>query len=418
MLGIKEFRKLLDIHKEITKKDRIVYIFRRFNLPIPSNLDFDQLEYQFEEDEMKFIDKKNKVTYSLILYPDYEYYSYIKTFSDYQFVKNYEFDQTCFQQIVFFDLPDNKEISLSSVTDGHDNVLRIAKNPKDDEDNVFFERCFSTIKDFNAIETYNKIAPNRDNFEESKMVRTYDNLYYYTVYRHNLENDTSNRASAYLETSFILNNPSTPLIGHKTSKTSLIAKNLSTPFPTLSFRGNFIHEQNSPYGPMLLYDLDIVKTNNNFEIKESTMCGTDISTKEESYTIKALNSGEISIKELEYLKKELITLVSYEYVSYCLDEIDKIINMLKVRAGKRLRDIDILDVKLNLFKDFDHLAFDIYENLSYYDSLMTNHLFSNKKLAPDQVITLKKWLVKIDKTPIIIYNNPHKKRGFYVYKYS
>ena len=63
--------------------------------------------------------------------------------------------------------------------------------------------------------------------------------------------------------------------------------------------------------------------------------------------------------------------------------------MLKVRAGKRLRDIDILDVKLNLFKDFDHLAFDIYENLSYYDSLMTNHLFSNKKLAPDQVITLK-----------------------------
>lgn len=382
------FRTILSMHKKITRKDRIVYIFRRFKLNIPSNLDYNLLEYNFEDDRMEFIDKKNKVKYSLVLDEEDESYSFIRTYSDYELVFIYGYDQILYQKIIFFDLPNNNTISLSIWDDPQNNVVRLVKSHEESADEIIlFERCYSLMKYLDSYEVYKKVAPDKDNYEEHKIVTTPNNLYYYSVNRRNLKDLPLNSAS--LETSCILDKPTTPFIGHGTYNNSLLAKNLNIPFPTLSFRGNFIRDKESIYGPILLYIVNICKINNSFNIKVWTMYGTEGKFKTETFDIDALNNGAITIGELNYLKNELPKYLSSEYVSYCLSEIDEIIKCQKVRLGQSLKDADIIDLRMALYDDFEHLAYDIYENLSYFDNL-TDYPLTENKVSPNQIISLKK----------------------------
>jgi len=62
-------------------------------------------------------------------------------------------------------------------------------------------------------------------------------------------------------------------------------------------------------------------------------------------------------------------------------------NQLLVSANKKLPDRDFFDTRLQMFKDFEYLAFDIYTNLATYEELIAEQ---TRKQQGDNPPTLKK----------------------------
>jgi hypothetical protein len=136
-----------------------------------------------------------------------------------------------------------------------------------------------------------------------------------------------------------------------------------------------------------LYNISIYKIGNNIQFVLRTIhLPENIQTAEE-HIIKSNTYGAFSIQDIELLLDFVYKNLDTQYTNELKQELLNIKNQLLVSANKKLPDRDFFDTRLQMFKDFEYLAFDIYTNLATYEELIAEQ---TRKQQGDNPPTLKK----------------------------
>ncbi len=321
-----------------------------------------------------------------------EYYQFIKDFTTYKTIKSYDNNHNLFRRSYLFKTSDNRILALDEIDDINMKSKRIIKTSPDDEllQNGEFERELLNLVRFPAVENYN--FTNTIGFVHiNKTINMPKCLYYYSYNSKTMIPDSESLFNI-LEVSCSTNTPKLDFSGRERAKSELLRSSIANKMPNIILRGTLLSRNKSL---KCFYKITILKTDKGITIH---YLSTDahVNNKKNKVIVVPSLKGEFTSQEID----NIITAINNNLVidfdidfkqpsipnAICL-ELKAIQNAILVNKNQKIRDVDILDYKLHQFDDINHLAFDIYENLSTYESII-NKLLKITPTAPEE--TLKK----------------------------
>ncbi len=322
-----------------------------------------------------------------------EYYQFIKDFSTYKTIKSYDNNHNLFRRSYLFKTSDNRILALDEIDDINMKSKRIIKTSPDDEllQNGEFERELLNLVRFPAVENYN--FTNTIGFVHiNKTINMPKCLYYYSYNSKTMIPDSESLFNI-LEVSCSTNTPKLDFSGRERAKSELLRSSIANKMPNIILRGTLLSRNKSL---KCFYKITILKTDKGITIHYLSTDAHVNNKKNKVIVVPSLSKGEFTSQEID----NIITAINNNLVidfdidfkqpsipnAICL-ELKAIQNAILVNKNQKIRDVDILDYKLHQFDDINHLAFDIYENLSTYESII-NKLLKITPTAPEE--TLKK----------------------------
>lgn len=322
-----------------------------------------------------------------------EYYQFIKDFTTYKTIKSYDDNHNLFRHSYLFKTSDNRILALDEIDDINMKSKRIIKTNADDEllQNGEFERELLNLVRFPVVENY-KFTNTFGAVHISKTINMPKCLYYYS-YNSKAMIPDSECLFNILEVGCSSNIPKINFSGRERSKNELLRNSIANKIPNILIRGTLLNR--SKY-LKCFYKITILKTEKGITIHYLSTDAHINDKKNKVIVIPSLSKGEFTIQEIDNIitaiKNNLITDFDIDFKhpsiadTICL-ELKAIQNAILVNKNQKIRDVDALDYKLHQFDDINHLAFDIHENLSAYESII-NKLLKITPNSPEE--TLKK----------------------------
>lgn len=339
-------------------------IFKLFNIDLLHLKDED-----LEIDYNKGIIVINKVgelpIYKIEVYD--EYYTFLKIYSDYTSMHYYDNNRCLFRKTMSFNIANDEILVLDELDDERFKSRRIIKTHKDDIDlnNGTFEKEQLNYYYPPITEEYKSTAN-----ETSKVVKVPGNVYVYS--NHQIENATTRQyTEGFIETSCSINKPNIAFLGRTRNPQELLVSTIKTPAPNILIRGRIQSEE------IFLYSVQIIKVNNIITFNLTTSNLLDRKSQDDSFHVFSESFNTLTPADLDLLIESITNFVKKPFASELKRELEAIKKQLLISSHKIIRDVDFFDFKFAMFDDFEHLAFDIYENHSSYEAAI-NRLLNNQ----------------------------------------
>lgn len=315
-----------------------------------------------------------------------EYYMYRKDFSSYFTIKYYDLSKIEMRHLAAFKTSDNELLVIDEINEENISNRRITKTTIEDTDfiNGTFEKEELHYPKENTHERYQYTEDLLCNKKVSKQIDMPNNLYTYS-FRSTIDSVSVSYSTGYIESSSSINRPQLPIAGRIRNNNELLISSIRTPVPNILIRGrNVIPGEEIDID---LYNIYIYKVEDNIQIVYSSfLIPSNTNTKEE-FHLTSKTSGKITTDDIdtiiEFISKNLDSNVLHEIKQELLG----IRKQILIKNKQSTRDFDFFDSRFLLFNQFEYLVFDVYENLSYYETMI------NKTINPnngDKPPTLKK----------------------------
>ena len=291
-----------------------------------------------------------------------DYYMITKEYEDYTVRKFYEFDQTLFRSIISFNYNEKNNISLEELNTEDGFVhKRVFVSPKEDYlgDNPIFDKLNVIFPSVGLLDIFMFKDLGKDVQIDKEIYTTNNSLYYsYSPYSNVVYVNGINGFSSIAASLFY---PDVNYSG-KICEQDRLANIVSRRKPCISLNGDIIFDN----GEKSLYIIDIEKGLNNFEISIDIVDKRFESSINKKIFIPIMNWGPISLDEVEMLKNNIGYYVPGELKYLIYKDLNKLKDHIRIAKGDKLRTPDFFDIRFNLYDDFNHLSFDMYEHLDKY----------------------------------------------------
>lgn len=315
-----------------------------------------------------------------------EYYMYRKDFPSYFTIKYYDLSKIEMRHLAAFKTSDNELLVIDEINEENISNRRITKTTIEDTDfiNGTFEKEELHYPKENTHERYQYTEDLLCNKKVSKQIDMPNNLYTYS-FRSTIDSVSVSYSTGYIESSSSINRPQLPIAGRIRNNNELLISSIRTPVPNILIRGrNVIPGEEIDID---LYNIYIYKVEDNIQIVYSSfLIPSNTNTKEE-FHLTSKTSGKITTDDIdtiiEFISKNLDSNVLHEIKQELLG----IRKQILIKNKQSTRDFDFFDSRFLLFNQFEYLVFDVYENLSYYETMI------NKTINPnngDKPPTLRK----------------------------
>lgn len=307
--------------------------------------------------------KDDNTTYQITLFSDY--YLYTKKEKDYLIHNYYDLEGKIFRKTAIFYQPNDDPIILDEINDQQLKNRRLLKTAETNLDllNAYYEKEISSLINAKVNERYLFKKG-----QTEKEITTPTNLCTYSAKA--LKKTFSNpNEEGFLEVSSSINYFPPQFLGRIRNKYELLVETVKNKFPNILIRENIFQDN-----LLTTYEINTFKLSNIILIILKKTNPFTKSFEEEKIAIKSSSNNYITIQDINILISYIKNNINIPFTSDIIIELIKIKNQILAHHKKRLKDIDIFDFKFNSYPRFEDLAFDIYSNLSYYNSKINNFL--------------------------------------------
>ncbi len=376
----KQISILYAIYQEYGEETFFKRLFKIYNIEIPIT---NHKIIIFLPENIIIKDEEKNITYTISFQE--EYYKFIKDFNDYTFEVSYDYNHNIFRKTFLFKTSDNKILAIDEIDEENIKNRRILKTTLEDKNliNGEYEKEHLSLVKPNAEENYEFInCPNSTNIK--KVLRMPNCIYYYSYDSKTIYPEIKDTFHI-IEVGSSTNTPSLNFYGRKRNNNEVLLNCLRNKMPSIIIRGSLLIPNNTN---KTFYKISILKSKEGITIHYiSTNLNGNIQN-QKIVAIPILKDGELSVHELDNIKQAIINNIYDEiqkdFPSNCIitdieRELESIKHELLVSQRKVLKQVDAIDFKLNQYKDIEHLAFDVYENLSEYEKFIASKL----RISPD-----------------------------------
>lgn len=383
MINIDYIPIFIAINKEYGTDELIKRIKNILNIDL-SVLLYKEKKFNFNKNSITITDTKTGVSHTIEF--EQEGYKYTKNFKTYYIVRYYDFSKTEVRRLAAFDTSDNELLVVDEIDEEEIVTRRITKTTKEDTDfiNGSFEKEELSYHKHNAHERYRYTEDLCCNKKVSKQIEMPNNLYTYS-YRTTINSVSSSYNYGYIESSSCIDIPKLKVAGRIRDKNELLISSVKTPLPNILIRGRNVTESDKK--EIELYNISIYKINNTLHLVfTSYLLPFNIQNKEE-YNIESQTSGKLTIEDIDKLLEYLSNNLDNNLYNEVKQELINIRCQILAHKNRNLQNFDFFDGRFIMFNQFEYLAFDIYENLPYYESMINKAIYPDKGENPP---TLKK----------------------------
>ncbi len=305
--------------------------------------------------------------YTIELHEDY--HVFIKKFSSYETTHFFDNDNNIFRKTAIFETKDNNYIALDEMDDERFKSRRILKTNMKDEtlNDCLFEKEKLTFYKPHIEQNYiNQGSSIR------KVITLPNNIATY----HRTISGKVPEVSLSVESSSSINTPSIIFVG-RNKYSELLLKTLKLDIPNIQIHGKKKVTQKiesfkviiRKYGRYLLINIT----------EKDSVTGKEY---EEEYNLISNTQGALTPEDIDALINYITKYIKKSFNQEILEELRLIKEELLTSLKKKLKTPDFLDLKFSLIDDFEHLAFDIYENLDLYDEKIGELSNTSQKEPP------------------------------------
>ncbi len=366
---------LIAVYREYGLKEFISRIRKVLGIKIPFE---NSLRLEFLIDEIVFKDSKSKKKYIINFFD--EYYKFTQEFSDYSVSTYYTYDKYEFEKLFSFKSSDNYRLVVNEIKDESFTSRRIIKTTNQDINALQgeYEKEVSRLNNVNVKSNYS-FANQNGNVNVKKDVRMNNCIYYYSYQSKNTIPEVQN-SYRILEVGATTNTPRLNFYGRVRNNNEVLETALQSKQPNIIIRGAIIPNSDEL---KTFFKITIMKSKEGITIHYLSSDTPAIDVKNKIIVAPVNQDGEFSITELDNIitaiKQNLISEFEMDFrrgnlVSNIISEIDKIKETILVNQQKKPRNVDSLEFKLQQYDDINHLAFDVYENLSNYEKLINKEI--------------------------------------------
>ena len=304
---------------------------------------------EFNDNSILIIDS-NPVT----IYFEDEYYEVVREYKDYMVSHSYDTDGNIFNKTTFFYTKDGKMIVLDYIDSEELGSMRLIKTTKEDIEllNPFYERERMELTDYPVSETSRYTEYTNGDVDDRRLLNINDEF----VYAHyTSEEDT------FLETAACLDYPHYLILGRSRRPNDLLKDSERSKMPNIKMRG---HDEDDTY-----FDISIDKHPRFINITVTT-CNTSLGLEDEKTIQLPIQSRrEMTTHEIASVIHAFSD-TEYAFKGMVINELEYLREQLKIFVLDELRDIDSIELQMDLYPDYNELAFSIYENLDAYDEVI------------------------------------------------
>lgn len=374
MISIDYITIFIAINKEYGTDELIKRIKNILNIDL-SVLLYKEKSFNYTKNSITITDTKTGVSHTIEF--DQEYYKYTKNFKTYYIVRYYDFSKTEFRRIAAFDTSDDELLVVDEIDEEEIVTRRVTKTTKDDKDfiNGSFEKEELSYYKHNARERYRYTEDLCCNKKVTKQIEMPNNLYTYS-YRTTINSVSSSYNYGYIESSSCIDTPTLKVAGRIRDKNELLISSVKTPLPNILIRGRNVTEGETK--EIELYNIGIYKINNTLQIVFTSHILPEYIQNKEEYHLESSTTGKITPEDIDLLLEYFRCNLDTNLYNEVKQELIYIRWQILAYKNKCLQNFDFLDGRFVMFNQFEYLAFDIYDNLPYYESMI------NKMINPDK----------------------------------
>lgn len=366
---------LIAVYREYGYNAFISRIKRVLGIEIPSQ---NNLKIEFLIDQIVFKEPKSDKSYIISFYDDH--YKFIQEFSDYSVSTYYTYKKYKFEKLYSFKSSDNNRIVVNEIEDDTFTIRRIIKTSDQDINALQgdYEKEINEVKRFNAKSNYSFVNLN-GNVNIKKDVRMPNCIYYYSYQSEKTIPEILNSYNI-LEVGATTNTPRINFSGRVRTNNEALETVLQTPQPNIIIRGAIIPNSDEL---KTFFKITIMKSKEGITIHYISSDTPAIDVRNKIIVAPVDKDGEFSLTELDNIitaiKQNLTSEFKIDFkreniVPNIIAEVEKIKDSIIINQQKKLKKVDALDFKLQQYDDINHLAFDVYENLSNYERLINQAL--------------------------------------------
>ena len=332
----------------------------------------------------KLIIKTEKAIYTIELLEDY--YTFTKDYQDYRIINCYDYNKSITRKSAVFKTSDNELLVLDEIDENNIKNRRIVKTTGDDLDYTSgsFEKEELSYHKQPVTERYKYLEDESCKKKISKHICMPNNLYIYS-YRNTIDSISRDYSYGYIESASCINTPQLLVPGRIREKNELLMSSIKTPFPNILIRGR--NEMPKEETEIELYNITIYKIGYSLKFYIKTIYLPTFIQSDEENIINSKTSGQITIEDIDLLLEFINKNLECSYTNEIKIELNNIKNQLLISKRKRIPDLDSFDSKFMMYPDFEHLAFDVYTNLSWYEDTINKQVGKGNNETPP---TLKK----------------------------
>ena len=349
------------IIKGIINEYGIKELNKRFKL----NLPVEDKEYKIinKEDSVR-IETPNPITITveddvLIITTEYKTYKVIK----------YYYNKELIRDVVAFYSEDNDLLTLDYIDNGNFTTSRISKTTTNDKNfnQGYYERETTTFP-IVPIEIKSHYINNDNEIEEERIIDLANANLYYHHYRGNDDNEYFN------ELAMCVGMPYLRISGHLRIPDDLLVTSLDRKKPNIIIRGVNTNESNEAQE---FYQTIIEITNDGLLITDTSVDykTRDIDTKKHKFRT---NANTISSRFLEVLIRTIKNYINPLHQDNILEGLNRLKDITLIYEHEHTPDINTIDLMMAVIPDHNHLALNMYENLSKYENTINEEIRSIK----------------------------------------
>lgn len=374
MISIDYITIFIAINKEYGTDELIKRIKNILNIDL-SVLLYKEKSFNYTKNSITITDTKTGVSHTIEF--DKECYKYTKNFKTYYIARYYDFSKTEFRRIAAFDTSDDELLVVDEIDEEEIVTRRVTKTTKDDKDfiNGSFEKEELSYHKHNACERYRYTEDLCCNKKVTKQIEMPNNLYTYS-YRTTINSVSSSYNYGYIESSSCIDTPTLKVAGRIRDKNELLISSVKTPLPNILIRGRNVTEGETK--EIELYNIGIYKINNTLQLVFTSHILPEYIQNKEEYHLESSTTGKITPEDIDLLLEYFRCNLDTNLYNEVKQELIYIRWQILAYKNKCLQNFDFLDGRFVMFNQFEYLAFDIYDNLPYYESMI------NKMINPDK----------------------------------
>ena len=285
------------------------------------------------------------------IYFEDEYYQVVRKYKNYMVSHSYDGDGNIFNKTTFFDTKDGNMIALDYIDSQTLGSMRLIKTTKDDIElmHPLYERERMELTEYPVTETSRYTEFTNGDVDDRRLLDL-DGEFVYAHYT--CEDDT------FQETAACLSMPHYLILGRSRRPNDLLKNSEQIKMPNIQMRG---HDEEGTY-----YDVSIDKHPRFINICVTTYNTTFGTKEEQNYQLPIQSRRELTTGELRMIIHALSE-TEYAFKGDIIRELEEIREQVRIFVKDELRDIDAIELQMDLHPEYNEFAFFIYENLDAFD---------------------------------------------------
>ncbi len=342
---------LYAVEKEYGIKELLKRIKRIWNIDLTCLIG-EEISASYTNNSITITTGNSFPIYTIELFEDY--HIFIKTFSSYETTEFFDNNNNPFRKTAVFETKDHQFIALDEMDDERFKSRRILKTDMKDDtlNDCLFEKEKLTFYKPHIEEEFTNQGTNI-----RKVIKLPNNIATY----HRVINGKVPEINFGVETASSINTASLVFLGRNKSS-ELLLKTLKLGLPNIQIQGKKKTEQGIESFKTIIRKCGRYLLINILEKNSAT--GKEY---EEEYNLISNTQGTLTVEDLDELINYITKYIKKSFNHEILEELKLIKEELLISANQKVRNPDFFDLKFSFIDDFEHLAFDIYENLDLYD---------------------------------------------------